>query len=367
MKAERGKTPVTVIAGYLGAGKTTLINACLQTRGERKIAVLVNDFGDINIDAALIESQTDTVLNLAGGCVCCSIGSDFMEALFELAALPDKFDHVLVESSGVALPRPIAQSITLSQSFEVAAIFVLADQGSIRQHLQDAYVGDLVRQQLQQADCILLTKSELVVEGAGKASAEQGQSLDPSSKLLARPPLELDFSGPVVSLPRSAYSCEWLLGTEEGELEAMSSFKSAGSRRGDHARSDWLTQADGNARYKVVSGSTVASVANAELFESLAIELNAPLDLPRVTAALVKLASGPVPMLLRAKGFVRDQRHPQTWQLLQMVGQRMTLTALPAQPGFEKEAGLVIVLIGLRAEMLTRRSELDEFLALLQE
>ena len=65
MKPTDEKTPVTLIAGYLGAGKTTLINACLKTRGERKIAVLVNDFGDINIDAALIESQTDTVLNLA--------------------------------------------------------------------------------------------------------------------------------------------------------------------------------------------------------------------------------------------------------------------------------------------------------------
>jgi G3E family GTPase len=373
MQADPLKTPVTIIAGYLGAGKTTLINACLQTRGGRKIAVLVNDFGDINIDAALIESQTDTVLNLAGGCVCCSIGSDFMEALFELAALPNKFDHVLVESSGVALPLPIAQSIALTQSFEVTAIFVLADQESIQRHLQDAYVGDLVRQQLQQADCILLTKTDLVAEeGTRSAGIEQGHPLSRSKQLQAKQLQakqlpELNFSGPVLSLPRSAYSCDWLLGTEALELTAAGSSKSATIQRVGDARTHWLTEADGDARYKVLSRSAKVSRGNAELFESLAIEMDAPLDLPRVEAALLKLASGPVPMILRAKGFVRDRSNPLQWQLLQMVGQRFTLTARPTQSGFEQANGLVIVLIGLRHEMLTRQSELNEFLATCQD
>ncbi len=362
MKSEQGRTPVTVIAGYLGAGKTTLINACLQTRGERKIAVLVNDFGDINIDAALIESQTDTVLNLAGGCVCCSIGSDFMEALFELAALPNKFDHVLVESSGVALPLPIAQSIALSQSFEVAAIFVLADHQTIHRHLQDVYVADLVRQQLQQADCILLTKFDLVSEGARDSGAEHGPSFD-QSKLVS----ELDFSVPVLSLPRSAYSCEWLLGTEARDLVGVASSQVASAHRGGRSRSQWLTQADGHARYKVLSGSTAWPRANAELFESLTIELDAALDLPRVEAALLKLASGPAPLLLRAKGFVRARSKPQQWQLLQMVGQRFKLTNLSTPFIDENETGLVLILIGLRREMLARQSELNEFLAVLQE
>ncbi len=362
MTSAHNQTPVTVIAGYLGAGKTTLINACLQTRGERKIAVLVNDFGDINIDAALIESQTDTVLNLAGGCVCCSIGSDFMEALFELAALPHKFDHVLVESSGVALPLPIAQSIALSQSFEVAAIFVLADQESIQGLLKDAYVGDLVRQQLQQADCILLTKSDLVAKGARSPSTGPGLTPEPSSQLP-----ELDFSGPVLTLPRSAYSCEWLLGTEARELKAAQSFKSASMPRGADERSHWLRQADGDVRYKRLSESTSASQANAELFESLAIELDAPLDLPRVEATLLKMASGPVPMILRAKGFVRDRSRPLQWQLLQMVGRRLTLTSMSTPSGLAQDSGLVLILIGLRREMLARQSELNDFLAVLQE
>ncbi len=362
MQAERNKTPVTVIAGYLGAGKTTLINACLQTRGERKIAVLVNDFGEINIDAALIESQTETVLNLAGGCVCCSIGSDFMEALFELAALPNTFDHVLVESSGVALPLPIAQSIALSQSFEVAAIFVLGDQESISKHLQDTYVGDLVRQQLQQADCILLTKSDLMADGARSASAEPAQAPEQTRQLL-----NLDFSGPILSVPRSVYFCDWLLGTETRELSAMGSSRSTRTESSRDSQSHWLIQADGNVRYKALKGATATSQRAVDLFESLTIELDAPIDLPRVAAALTKLASGPVALILRAKGFVRDRGNPQPWQLLQMVGQRLTLSAMPSPPGNAKDTGLVLMLIGLRQEMLARQSELDEFLALLQE
>jgi G3E family GTPase len=362
MQADPLKTPVTLIAGYLGAGKTTLINACLQTRGERKIAVLVNDFGDINIDAALIESQTDTVLNLAGGCVCCSIGSDFMEALFELAALPNKFDHVLVESSGVALPLPIAQSIALSQSFEVAAIFVLADQESIQRHLQDAYVGDLVRQQLQQADCVLLTKSDVDAAAAGSARTTLDQAFDPP-KLKS----ELGFTGPVLSLSRSAYSCEWLLGTVVLELNAIGSSRSASGQQGEQARSHWLTQADGEVRYKILNGSATASQTNVELFESLAIELDAAIDLPRVEAALLELTGGPLPMILRAKGFVRDRSNPHQLQLLQQVGERVKLTELPTQPGFGNETRLVIVLIGMRREMLARQAELKAFLTVLQE
>jgi G3E family GTPase len=348
---EVAKTPVTVIAGYLGAGKTTLINACLQTRGERKIAVLVNDFGDINIDAALIESQTDTVLNLAGGCVCCSIGSDFMDALFELAALPQRFDHVLVETSGVALPKPIAQSIALSQSFEVESIFVLADRETIQQHLKDVYVGDLVRQQLHQADCILLTKSDLI----GVQAKEGGAALG------------LVSSAPIYALPLTAYSCDWLLAPDARGSNSVRDLLLTSGESPATARGHWLTQPDGKSRLKTVGGPNESGSANLQAFDSLAIELDAPIDLARVKAHLLQLASGPVPMLLRAKGFVRDRSKPEQLQLLQMVGQRLNLTDVTAQTESQTASDVVLVLIGLRHEMITRRAELDAFIALLQE
>jgi G3E family GTPase len=353
-----------VIGGYLGAGKTTLINACLQTRGERKIAVLVNDFGEINIDAALIESQTDTVLNLAGGCVCCSIGSDFMEALFELAALPQTFDHVLVETSGVALPRPIAQSIALSQSFEVDAIFVLADRETIAQHLQDAYVGDLVRQQLQQADCILVTKSDL--NSPHKESMKAGSGL-------AKDPAEIEtelatymggkVSGAVFALPSTAYSCEWLLGTSK-----LSYLKPIRGESATPEQSKWLRQPDGDPRYKVQRATSEQQTGDHDVFESLVIELDAPLDLPAVKSALLELAGGQTPMLIRAKGFVRDKANPRRLLLLQMVGPRLSLIELaaPQDQIIVPDPMMALVLIGLKRVMLSRQSDLVDFVTLLQ-
>lgn len=315
-------TPVTVIGGYLGAGKTTLINACLKTRGERRIAVLVNDFGDINIDAALIESQTDTVLNLAGGCVCCTIGSDFMEALFGLAALSadgaPRFDHVLVETSGVALPRPLAQSIGLCPDFRVESILVLADACETVARLRDPYMADTVRQQLDQADWILLTKS-------GEPGASPPEVL---RKLMS--------AVPVLALSQEQYRCDWLLG--QGQARGV---RSAGRPTA------WPGKI----------GPLNPSAATA--FDSLSVRLEAPLDLERLTACLRQWA-GARPGLVRAKGFVRAQSGPQDPQLLQLVGARLRLG--PAErPGPD-----ALVLIGLKGAFAAGHPGMIEFSSCLE-
>ncbi|MBL8673866.1 MAG: GTP-binding protein, partial [Rhodospirillales bacterium] len=91
--------PVTVIGGYLGAGKTTLVNHLLRHAGGRRIAVMVNDFGALAVDADLIEAERGDVLDIAGGCVCCSYGSDLMAALMELPRRRPDLDHVALEAS----------------------------------------------------------------------------------------------------------------------------------------------------------------------------------------------------------------------------------------------------------------------------
>jgi len=107
--------PVTIIGGYLGSGKTTLINHLLNSADGCKYAVLVNDFGELSIDAQLIESQDGDVISLSGGCVCCSYGNDLTSALMELNT--DNIDQVVIEASGVALPGSIAGSLSLLQGF----------------------------------------------------------------------------------------------------------------------------------------------------------------------------------------------------------------------------------------------------------
>lgn len=112
---------VTVIGGYLGAGKTTLVNHLLREREGRRIAVLVNDFGELSIDDDLIESTDGNVMRLAGGCVCCSFGSDLVAALMVMPDMLPRPEHILIETSGVALPgapRLQAQNVFESLSLE---------------------------------------------------------------------------------------------------------------------------------------------------------------------------------------------------------------------------------------------------------
>jgi G3E family GTPase len=152
----------TIIGGYLGAGKTTLVNHLLRHANGKRIAVLVNDFGDINIDADLIQARSQNVIQLTGGCVCCSFGSDFVGTLLEVAAREPAPDHILIEASGVALPGPIAASACLVAQVRVDGIVVLVDADTLAQRSSDQYVGDTVTSQLDQADVLVLNKLDLV-------------------------------------------------------------------------------------------------------------------------------------------------------------------------------------------------------------
>ena len=156
--------PVTVIGGYLGAGKTTLVNHLLRHAGGTRIAVLVNDFGELPIDADLIESKHDDVIGIAGGCVCCEIGSDLVDALRTLAARDPPPQQVLVETSGVALPGAVAGAVGLLPAYRLDATVVLADAETVRERAADRYLGDTVTRQLAEADIVVLNKADLPVE-----------------------------------------------------------------------------------------------------------------------------------------------------------------------------------------------------------
>lgn len=153
--------PVTIIGGYLGAGKTTLVNHLLRHADGIRFAVLVNDFGDLPIDADLIESQDDNVISIAGGCVCCSFGSDLISALFELRDMEPRPEHLLVEASGVALPGSIAESVSLVADFKLDSVVVLADAETVHERSQQTYSADTISRQLSCTDLILLNKSDL--------------------------------------------------------------------------------------------------------------------------------------------------------------------------------------------------------------
>ncbi|WPZ32708.1 CobW family GTP-binding protein [Thalassobaculum sp. OXR-137] len=156
------RIPVTVLSGYLGAGKTTLINHVLAEPHGRRVAVLVNDFGPINIDARLIGSRDATTIELTNGCVCCTIGDDMGEALTAVSEWLEPPDHVLVEASGVAEPARIARAAGYWPGFELDAVIVAADAETVQDRAGDKFVGTLVRSQLRSADIVALTKTDLV-------------------------------------------------------------------------------------------------------------------------------------------------------------------------------------------------------------
>jgi len=156
--------PVTLIGGYLGSGKTTLVNHLLRNSAGTRIAVLVNDFGDLPIDADLIESVEGDVFNLSGGCVCCSYGNDLSMTLMNLLELDKRPEHIVIETSGVALPGAIASSLSLMQGLQLLGIVVLVNAETIRTQADDRYVGDTIHRQLQNSDVIVLNKTDLLSE-----------------------------------------------------------------------------------------------------------------------------------------------------------------------------------------------------------
>jgi G3E family GTPase len=154
--------PVTIVGGYLGAGKTTLVNHLLREAAGRRLAVLVNDFGELPIDPDLIETVAGNVIGIAGGCVCCSYGSDLIAALEDLLQLAPRPDQVLIEASGVALPGAVASALTLVPGYVLDGILVLADAETVRQRAVDPYMADTVVRQLTDADLLVVNKTDLV-------------------------------------------------------------------------------------------------------------------------------------------------------------------------------------------------------------
>lgn len=150
--------PVVVVAGYLGAGKTTFINDLLSTTTNR-IAVVVNDFGSINIDAALISSVNSDTIELTNGCVCCALGGTLADTMLEIADRPELPDMVVIEASGVADPAAVSANAYIG-GFHLAATLVLVDAVNSQQTLTNKLVGETFVRQINAAHLLLVTKHD---------------------------------------------------------------------------------------------------------------------------------------------------------------------------------------------------------------
>lgn len=174
------RVPVTLLGGYLGAGKTTVINEMLA-RADRPIAVMVNDVGEINIDAKLIARQDGDTLDLTGGCVCCSLKNGFLEAFDQLRSRETPPELVVVELSGIANPAAAA-GLAGTPGFVLDSIVVLVDLDRFLEvEDEGSVVADAARAQVASADVLLLTKRDLVDHEREAAVRDRLSALAPNT------------------------------------------------------------------------------------------------------------------------------------------------------------------------------------------
>ncbi|WP_417255573.1 cobalamin biosynthesis protein CobW [Celeribacter halophilus] len=305
---ELAKLPVTVITGFLGAGKTTLIRELMQNPGGKRLAVVVNEFGDVGVDGEILKScaipdcPAENIMELSNGCICCTVADDFIPTIEALMALEPRPDHILIETSGLALPKPLLKAFDwpdIRSKITVDGVIALADAEAVAagRFAPDVAAVDAQRQaddsidhetplsevfedQISCADIVLLTKPDLAgPEGVAKAKA-----------VIAS---EAPRPVPVIEVAEGAVDPRVILGLEAAAEDDMDARPSHHDDHGEHEHDD---------------------------FDSIVVdlpELSDPQTLVRAIETLAKAHN-----ILRVKGYAAVAGKPMRL-LVQAVGARV--------------------------------------------
>ncbi|SCB25972.1 GTPase, G3E family [Bradyrhizobium yuanmingense] len=297
--------PILLVTGFLGAGKTTVVNHLLAHAEGRRIAAVVNDFGAINIDAELIAGASDGVVSLANGCICCSLEGDLLRTLSTLLRRDPKPDCIVIETSGVADPADIVRNLmdpVILREAQLETVLCVLDAGTPLAALDEA----LQRSQLRVADIVALSKLDLVGAGAGAWMRE-------AIRAQRVPAVVVD--------------------AHHGEIPPALLFP-AGADRAPASRE--------------VGPKRPAE----ERFEALSWTSDKPVSLPRLQQAISRLA----PKLARAKGLFETLEQPGRTMVFQFAAGRATLA-----PGDAPTPGAARTRIVFIAELgMLSKAELDE-------
>jgi G3E family GTPase len=186
------KLPVTILTGFLGSGKTTLLNYILRENHGKRIAIIENEFGEISIDSDLVVSSDEEIYEMSNGCICCvtSVRGDLLDVIRRLMSRRDRIDYILIETSGLADPMPVAQAFFVDDEIldEVAldAIVTLIDSKHIEQHLDDVRYDGINSQAVDQiisADRIIVNKVDLVDESTVERIEHRVRTLNQRSEI----------------------------------------------------------------------------------------------------------------------------------------------------------------------------------------
>ena len=181
---ENKRIPVTIITGFLGSGKTTLLNNIIKKYKDKKFAIIENEIGEIGIDGGLIVGVEDNIFELSNGCICCSINNDFYETIRQLFEGSYEFNHLLIETTGIADPDPIIQafisSIEIQSRFVLDSVIGLADAVNLEDMIDEQ---PEVRKQLALSDIILLNKTDAVQKKYSEELFSTLKLINPTAEL----------------------------------------------------------------------------------------------------------------------------------------------------------------------------------------
>lgn len=285
--------PLSVIGGFLGTGKTTLLNQLLNNRSGIRFAVLVNDFGDIVVDGDLIADHDGQSINFANGCVCCSLGNDLLVTLTQLLQRDAPPEQILVEASGVADPRTIADFAALDSDLFRDLVIVLVDAQTLRQRAADDRLSNTVTRQIAAADLIIMNKCDLVDDAARRATRQWLQAQRGDIPIIETMHAQVPFD--VLS------------------AVAPSAVAAKTTSAHDHGRN------------------------HTELFHSETFAMAEPVDLTALRQSLEALPTS----ILRVKGFVPVQGRDVPFFLVQLSGREIEIA--PWQGEVPARTGLIII------------------------
>ena len=216
--ASLDKIPVTVLTGYLGAGKTTLLNRILSEPHGKRYAVIVNEFGEIGIDNELVVGADEEVFEMNNGCICCTVRGDLIRIIEGLMRRKGKFDAIIVETTGLADPAPVAQTFFVDEDVRRAArldaVVTVADAKWLKERLKDAPEA---KNQIAFADVILINKTDLVTPAELTEIEARIRGINPYARLHRTERAKIDIAE---VLGRNAFDLDRILDIEPAFLEA---------------------------------------------------------------------------------------------------------------------------------------------------
>ncbi len=287
------KIPVTVLTGYLGAGKTTLLNRILSEPHGKKFAVIVNEFGEIGIDNDLVVNADEEVFEMNNGCVCCTVRGDLIRIIEGLMRRKGKFDAIILETTGLADPAPVAQTFFVDEAVgektKLDAVVTVADAKWLRDRLKDAPEA---KNQIAFADVILLNKTDLVSTDELSDVEARIRGINPYAKLhrTERAAIALDQV-----IGRNAFDLDRILDLEPDFLEGNGHEH---HHHHDHGHHDHDHEHGGLKHY------------HDEDMQSLALRSDRPLDPNKFLPWIQNLVAVEGPRILRSKGILAFKDDP---------------------------------------------------------